>query len=90
MRLADVNDHAPSFRHPYYTRAVMENSKPGTPIVSVVADDIDVDRVIQYSLHGPPEIVGEWWPRGGAGQWRGHGRGGFSGRVDQRRGGSRG
>ena len=52
----------------------MENSKPGTPIVSVVAEDEDVDRLIQYSLHGPPEIVGEW-PGSAAGSWQGRSQG---------------
>lgn len=46
----DTNDNNPQFRKPYYRRSVAENSKNGTTVVSVVADDIDKNRTITYAL----------------------------------------
>ncbi|KAK4293967.1 hypothetical protein Pmani_033375 [Petrolisthes manimaculis] len=53
----DTNDNDPQFRKSYYRRNVAENAKKGTTIVTVVADDIDKNRTITYSLQGPAEIL---------------------------------
>ncbi|XP_050735758.1 cadherin-23-like isoform X6 [Eriocheir sinensis] len=53
----DTNDNDPQFRKPYYRRSVAENSKNGTTVVSVVADDIDKNRTIAYSLQGPRQVL---------------------------------
>lgn len=50
IMVEDINDNDPQFRKPYYRRSVAENSKKGTTVVSVVADDIDKNRTITYSL----------------------------------------
>jgi ABC-type siderophore export system fused ATPase/permease subunit len=48
----DENDNNPKFRRPFYRRSVTENSKSGVTIVNVVADDVDKNRTITYSLEG--------------------------------------
>ena len=50
QQLQDANDNAPQFRKEYYHRSIAENAKLGTTIVSVVADDVDRNRSISYSL----------------------------------------
>ncbi|XP_069185641.1 cadherin-23 isoform X4 [Procambarus clarkii] len=53
----DTNDNDPHFRKSFYRRSVAENAKKGTTIVTVVADDVDKNRTISYSLQGPSEIL---------------------------------
>jgi len=48
----DINDHDPVFNQPFYRRSVPENSKRGTPILTLSADDADFNRTITYSLDG--------------------------------------
>lgn len=48
--IEDTNDNDPQFRKPYYRRSLAENSKKGTTVASVVADDIDKNRTITYSM----------------------------------------
>lgn len=53
----DTNDNDPQFRKAFYRRSVAENSKKGTTVVSVVADDVDKNRTITYSLQGPRQVL---------------------------------
>ena len=46
----DINDNNPQFRKTYYRRSVAENSKKGTTVASIVADDVDKNRTITYSM----------------------------------------
>ena len=55
--LDDINDHDPQFNQPFYRRSVPENSKRGAPIVSLSADDSDLNRTITYGLDGPIELL---------------------------------
>ncbi|XP_045137140.1 cadherin-23-like [Portunus trituberculatus] len=55
--IEDTNDNDPEFRKPYYRRSLAENSKKGTTVASVVADDIDKNRTITYSMQGPKEVL---------------------------------
>ncbi|CAG5108412.1 Similar to Cdh23: Cadherin-23 (Mus musculus) [Cotesia congregata] len=55
--IEDENDNNPKFRRPFYRRSVMENSKNGVHIASIVADDADKNRTITYSLEGPAEAT---------------------------------
>lgn len=52
ITIEDENDNNPKFRKPFYKRSVPENSKNGVTIVNVIADDIDKNRSITYSLEG--------------------------------------
>lgn len=51
IQVQDINDNDPKFRKSFYRRSVAENAKMGTTIVNVVADDVDKNRTITYSLH---------------------------------------
>lgn len=51
IQVQDINDNDPKFRKSFYRRSVAENAKTGTTIVNVVADDVDKNRTITYSLH---------------------------------------
>ncbi|KAF5304330.1 hypothetical protein FQA39_LY09709 [Lamprigera yunnana] len=57
IELEDVNDNNPKFRKPYYRYSVTENSKNGVAIGNVIADDVDKNRTVKYSLEGPIEIT---------------------------------
>lgn len=50
--LEDINDHDPIFTQPFYRRSVPENSKRGATILTLSADDADLNRSITYSLDG--------------------------------------
>ena len=52
----DVNDHDPIFNQPFYRRSVPENSKRGAAILTLSADDADLNRSITYSLDGIVKI----------------------------------
>ncbi|KAI9560285.1 hypothetical protein GHT06_014300 [Daphnia sinensis] len=55
--LEDVNDHDPIFIQAFYCRSVAENSKRGAAILTLSADDADLNRSITYSLDGPAELL---------------------------------
>lgn len=57
LEIEDVNDNNPKFRKSYYRYAVTENSKNGVVIGSVVADDIDKNRTVTYTLEGQSELI---------------------------------
>lgn len=46
----DANDNDPHFRKPVYRRSVAENAEKGVAIVTVVADDVDKNRTITYTM----------------------------------------
>ena len=48
----DVNDHDPVFGKTFYRRSLPENSKRGAPILTVSADDADINRTMTYNLQG--------------------------------------
>lgn len=50
--LEDINDHDPIFNQPFYRRSVPENSKRGATILTLSADDADLNRSVTYSLDG--------------------------------------
>ncbi|EFX87616.1 hypothetical protein DAPPUDRAFT_235424 [Daphnia pulex] len=52
-----VNDHDPIFVQPFYRRSVAENGKRGAAILTLSADDADLNRSITYSLDGPAELL---------------------------------
>lgn len=52
VHVDDENDNDPVFRQKFYKRTVMENSQPGIPIITVMADDVDKNRTIHYSIEG--------------------------------------
>ncbi|XP_047739893.1 cadherin-23 [Hyalella azteca] len=54
----DTNDNDPQFRRPLYGRSVAENAKVGMTILTVVADDVDKNRTIIYSLEGGQNVTG--------------------------------
>ncbi|XP_054716346.1 cadherin-23-like [Uloborus diversus] len=58
IKIDDVNDNRPRFQKRQYRQAVTENTKPGSPIVTVVAEDADKNRSLTYSLQGSPDIIG--------------------------------
>ncbi|XP_042895459.1 cadherin-23 isoform X2 [Parasteatoda tepidariorum] len=58
IKIEDVNDNRPQFQKRYYRQAVTENTKPGSPIVTVVAEDADKNRSLTYSLQGDADIIG--------------------------------
>ncbi|TRY71400.1 hypothetical protein DNTS_003451 [Danionella cerebrum] len=54
VNVMDVNDNRPVFTKPLYKAKVMENTKPGSKIISVSASDLDegINGEIEYSFHG--------------------------------------
>jgi hypothetical protein len=50
VRLIDINDNAPVFDKPPYVGHVLENSKPGSLIMSVTANDYDDINVGQNAI----------------------------------------
>jgi hypothetical protein len=50
VRLVDINDNAPVFDHPPYLGHIMENSKIGTLIMTVKANDYDDPNMGQNSV----------------------------------------
>jgi hypothetical protein len=55
--IVDENDNNPKFQKPFYKKSITENSAIGVVIMNVVANDIDKNRTIQYSLEGPDDII---------------------------------
>lgn len=55
VQVLDVNDNDPVFRsNPYYA-SIPENTEEGTAVLTVTADDADVNRTIKYSLLPPKD-----------------------------------
>jgi len=52
VHVDDENDNDPIFRQKFYKRTVMENSRPGVPVITVTADDADKNRTIHYWIEG--------------------------------------
>lgn len=48
----DENDNNPVFRKPLYKTSITENSKNGVNIATVIADDADKNKSINYFLEG--------------------------------------
>lgn len=57
IKVEDTNDNNPKFREPYYKFSIAENSKSGSLIGSVIADDLDKNKSITYALDGSSEIL---------------------------------
>lgn len=56
IKIEDENDNNPKFQKPFYKRIIPENSQNGVPIVTVLANDIDKNKTINYTLEGSSEI----------------------------------
>ncbi|TRY71883.1 hypothetical protein TCAL_08438 [Tigriopus californicus] len=52
----DVNDNSPEFEDALYIGSVLENSPPGTPVLTVKATDKDENKTITYALEGPSSL----------------------------------
>ncbi|CAG7830108.1 unnamed protein product [Allacma fusca] len=50
LKIEDVNDNSPVFRSNPYLSSIPENSKLGTPVLMVTADDADVEKTLRYTL----------------------------------------
>ncbi|CAF0714325.1 unnamed protein product [Brachionus calyciflorus] len=50
VRLTDINDNAPVFDRPPYIGHIMENSKPGSLIMTVTANDYDDPQMGQNAI----------------------------------------
>ncbi|CAL8106930.1 unnamed protein product [Orchesella dallaii] len=58
IQVIDVNDNDPIFRsNPYYA-SIPENTEEGTAVLTVTADDADLNRTIKYSLLPPKDDKG--------------------------------
>ncbi|XP_050562023.1 cadherin-23 [Spodoptera frugiperda] len=53
----DENDNNPVFRKPLYKTSITENSKNGVNIATVIADDADKNKSINYFLEGREELL---------------------------------
>ncbi|KAK5649206.1 hypothetical protein RI129_000235 [Pyrocoelia pectoralis] len=58
IEVLDVNDNNPKFRKSHYRFAVTENSKNGVVVGNVIADDLDKNKSITYSLEGSAQYLG--------------------------------
>ncbi|KAL8624020.1 hypothetical protein ACOMHN_041610 [Nucella lapillus] len=54
VRVIDVNDNSPQFNHTVFNSFVAENSPPGTPVITLQADDADTgnNAVVRYAFTG--------------------------------------
>lgn len=57
VRITDVNDNRPTFKRPVYKAVVNENSISGTSILTITADDRDLNKTLKYSLEAEPEMI---------------------------------
>ena len=58
IRIADVNDNRPTFKRPIYKAVVNENSIGGTSVLTMTAEDRDLNKTLRYSLEaGSPEVA---------------------------------
>ncbi|KAF9810081.1 hypothetical protein SFRURICE_011249 [Spodoptera frugiperda] len=53
----DENDNNPVFRKPLYKTSITENSKNGVNIATVIADDADKNKSMNYFLEGREELL---------------------------------
>ena len=56
ITIQDVNDNQPAFKEPFYKVLLPENTPKDTEILTVTAEDIDVNRTITYNLEGNFDI----------------------------------
>ena len=54
--IEDENDNSPMFKKSVYRRSVAENSKNGTSVVNVIAEDPDKDKSITYHIEGSDDV----------------------------------
>lgn len=57
VKITDINDNRPVFKQPVYKAVVNENSIGGTSIITMTADDRDLNKTLKYSLDGLPEMT---------------------------------
>lgn len=57
VKITDVNDNKPTFKKPLYKAVVNENSISGTSVITLAADDRDLNKTLKYSLDGAPEML---------------------------------
>lgn len=57
VKITDVNDNRPTFKQPIYKAVVNENSIAGTSILTITADDRDLNKTLKYSLDGQAEML---------------------------------
>ncbi|KAG9510252.1 Protocadherin Fat 4, partial [Fragariocoptes setiger] len=57
VRVTDVNDNRPTFRRHSFRAAVSENAPLGTTIVTLQADDRDINKTLRYSLEGAHDMT---------------------------------
>ncbi|KAB0799063.1 hypothetical protein PPYR_06943 [Photinus pyralis] len=57
IEVLDVNDNNPKFRKSHYRFTVTENSKNGVVVGNVIADDLDKNKSITYSLEGSAQLL---------------------------------
>ncbi|XP_022239300.1 cadherin-23-like [Limulus polyphemus] len=57
VQIDDINDNRPVFKKLNYKHVVAENSKAGSPVLTVIATDADKNRTISYSLEGRPQVL---------------------------------
>ncbi|KAH9634731.1 hypothetical protein HF086_017514 [Spodoptera exigua] len=53
----DENDNNPVFRKPMYKASITENSKNGVNIATVIADDADKNKSMNYFLEGREDLL---------------------------------
>ncbi|CAH1646513.1 unnamed protein product [Spodoptera littoralis] len=53
----DENDNNPVFRKPLYKTSITENSKNGVNIATVIADDADKNKTMNYFLEGREDLL---------------------------------
>ncbi|CAH0702289.1 unnamed protein product [Spodoptera exigua] len=53
----DENDNNPVFRKPMYKTSITENSKNGVNIATVIADDADKNKSMNYFLEGREDLL---------------------------------
>ncbi|XP_022814914.1 cadherin-23 [Spodoptera litura] len=53
----DENDNNPVFRKPLYKTSITENSKNGVNIATVIADDADKNKTVNYFLEGREDLL---------------------------------
>lgn len=62
VHVKDVNDNHPNFRSSYSTNVIMENSSPSEAILTVKAQDMDLDPTLTYHfLENTQNLYGEWF-----------------------------
>lgn len=57
IQVEDVNDNNPKFTKPFYRYSVPENSKTGSHIGTVTANDADKNKTVIYSMEATPNIA---------------------------------